>query len=449
MLVTNASSRKGRGEAGKGIRKFVILAFLSGVLFTLSSPSFLQASVPGTKKQPPAPVVEVPTGILHMGDIQPAYAFLVDKSLQRLYIYQYQQGTEGLKLVRTFPCATGENAGGKTRLGDKRTPEGVYFFTRVIESKSLAPIYGIRAFPMDYPNLLDRREDHNGDGIWLHGTDKPLTPTSTNGCIALDNLDVVFYSKNFRSREMDWAGWRNYKARLNQQYKTIQVAIETPMILRHKDHLVVVFYQRYRSDRFVSNGTKHLYLVPEEGDLKIIGEESDPQKGGEVPPPIPPTVLAAFLTPKTAPPKPAAEPAPAPVRTAAEIKPEKAPGTVASEMPDVRTFLATWHQSWEKKDLARYMDCYSKNFRSQGKGWEQWKQQKKSLNARYRLIQVALEDVRIKKVEEQVVVSFRQVYRSDSLKSSGLKNLTLRQEGPSWKIVREDFARSKRGENSG
>jgi murein L,D-transpeptidase YafK len=437
-----------------------------------------------------------------MGDQQPAYALLVDKSLQRLYLYQ--QEADGLKLIRTFPCATGENAGPKTRRGDKRTPEGAYFFTRVIESKNLSSIYGIRAFPMDYPNLLDRREDHNGDGIWLHGTDKPLTPTSTNGCIVLENQDVVelskyirfrqtpiilrekinsttiqelneernrvlkilaewkkswesksldrymsFYSKNFRSREMDWGGWRNHKSRLNQQYKTIQVSVETPMILRHKENLVVLFYQRYHSDRFSSEGMKRLYMTSEGGDYKIVGEESETHKGGEAPPPIPPAVLTAFLTPKTPPPKPAAESTSAPsVRPAVETKPEKAPAAVVAEIPEVRTFLASWHQSWEKKDLARYMDCYSKNFRGQGKGWEQWKQHKKSLNARYRQIQVALEDVQIKKVGDQVMVSFRQVYRSDSLKSSGQKNLTLRQEGSSWKIFREDFARSKRGESN-
>jgi murein L,D-transpeptidase YafK len=432
--------------------------------------------------------------MLSIGEQAPNYAFLVDKSAQRLHLYR--QEADGPKLVRTFVCATGENSGGKKSRGDKRTPEGVYFFTRVIESKDLSSIYGIRAFPMDYPNLFDRMDSLRGDGIWLHGTDKPLAPYSTNGCIVLDNRDVAelsqyirlkqtpviieekvlytalkelneererfrgylaewknswetkqldhymsFYSKNFRSKGLDWKGWRDYKSRLNQQYKTIQVTIDPPTILKHNRNVVVAFFQSYRSDRYFNEGTKRLFFTPDGNDWKIIGEEWNPERGGEAPPSIPEATLVAFLSSKTSAPKPetassqpSAKPLPVPV------KPDRDP---SQKVQEIQAFLASWKESWEAKDLDRYMDFYAKSFRGQGKSWEQWREHKKNLNSLYRQIQVSIQDVKILHKNGEALVSFRQTYRSDGLRSTGQKSLILKQEGNSWKITQETFSRSK------
>ena len=86
---------------------------------------------------------------------------------------------------------------------------------------------------------------------------------------------MSLHSKKFQCRNMDWEGWKNYKAHLNQQYRTIQVTIETPLILKHKENLVVIFYQRYQAEKFRNEGTKRLYLTLEGGDYKIVGEEWD------------------------------------------------------------------------------------------------------------------------------------------------------------------------------
>jgi murein L,D-transpeptidase YafK len=473
--------------------KFITIAFLLGLFASLF---FGPEALSGSKmppKAPEAPLVQVPASILYIGDQVPSHAFLVDKSAQRLHLYR--QDADGPKLLKTFVCATGENSGGKKSRGDKRTPEGVYFFTRVIESKNLSSIYGIRAFPMDYPNFLDRMDYLRGDGIWLHGTDKPLTPYSTIGCIVLDNRDVVelsqyirlkqtpiiieekvlyttlkelreerdrfraylsewikfwetkqldrymsFYSQNFRSKGLDWEGWRDYKDRLNKQYKTIQIRIDSPTILKHDRHVVAVFFQSYRSDRFFNEGTKRLYLAPEGGDWKITGEEWNPQRGGEAPPPLSETILLAFLSPKPSTPKPETASSPPP----AKALPEKPDRDLTQKVQGIQTFLASWKESWEAKDLNRYMDCYSKSFRSQGKGWEQWREHKNNLNSLYRQIQVSLEEVKILHKNGEALVSFRQAYRSDALRSTGQKSLILRQEGGSWKIIRETFSRFKR-----
>ena len=144
-----------RNTPGSQHMKSVTLALLLSLLASLFfGPEVSPVQKKVAEAPPPVQVPEappVPASMLYIGEQTPSYAFLVDKSAQRLHLYR--QEADGPKLVKTFVCATGENSGGKKIRGDKRTPEGVYFFTRVIESKNLSSIYGIRAFPMDYPNL--------------------------------------------------------------------------------------------------------------------------------------------------------------------------------------------------------------------------------------------------------------------------------------------------------
>ena len=65
------------------------------------------------------------------------------------------------------------------------------------------------------------------------------------------------------------------------------------------------------------------------------------------------------------------------------------------------------------------------------------------MNSLYRQIQVSFQDVKILPKNGEAQVSFRQAYHSDGLRSTGQKSLVLKQEGNSWKIIRENFSRSK------
>ena len=67
---------------------------------------------------------------------------------------------------------------------------GVYFFIKKFNKRDLTPIYGTRAFPMDYPNVLDQHAGRSGNAIWLHGTNKPIKPRDSNGCIVLANPHI-------------------------------------------------------------------------------------------------------------------------------------------------------------------------------------------------------------------------------------------------------------------
>jgi murein L,D-transpeptidase YafK len=119
-------------------------------------------------------------------DNTPVHFIVVEKSRQQLMVFE--QG-HSLKLVKTFVCATGENPGKKNIRGDLKTPEGIYFITQIYEDKEIT-VFGSRAYHLDYPNIFDKTAGLLGDGIFIHGTNKELTPYSTNGCITLANEDL-------------------------------------------------------------------------------------------------------------------------------------------------------------------------------------------------------------------------------------------------------------------
>jgi murein L,D-transpeptidase YafK len=79
--------------------------------------------------------------------------------------------------------------------GDSRTPEGIFFPNKQITEDQLTPIYGTLAYNLDYPNFLDRKVGRNGHNIWIHGTDKPLKPFQSNGCVVLENKDILRLSE--------------------------------------------------------------------------------------------------------------------------------------------------------------------------------------------------------------------------------------------------------------
>ncbi len=112
-------------------------------------------------------------------------AVVVDKEREILYLIKMKKGIP--VVVRSFPCITGKRAGDKLEEGDLRTPEGIYF--PLYWNSRLPEIYGLGAFPLNYPNLLDRKIlKRNGHGIWIHGTNNPNRPPhSSNGCIVLKN----------------------------------------------------------------------------------------------------------------------------------------------------------------------------------------------------------------------------------------------------------------------
>ncbi len=123
------------------------------------------------------------TNILELPENLPA--IVIDKTNEILYVVKMVKGVPFI--VKKFPCITGKRPGDKLEEGDLRTPEGIYF--PLYWRSNLPPLYGLGAFPLNYPNLLDGKIlKRDGHGIWIHGTNNPNRPPhSTNGCIVLKN----------------------------------------------------------------------------------------------------------------------------------------------------------------------------------------------------------------------------------------------------------------------
>lgn len=151
---------------------------------------------------------KIPEAIAHFTSSLSPYVLLVDKADQELYLYAI---AEDIQLLEQYHCSTGQEPGDKFEEGDKRTPEGIYFFTAIKERETLiaqygeiADKYGDRAFVMNYPNLFDQIDKRNGSGIWLHATNEPnreRLPYSSEGCVVIKNEDIHELSQYIQLHE--------------------------------------------------------------------------------------------------------------------------------------------------------------------------------------------------------------------------------------------------------
>ncbi|MBF0232277.1 MAG: L,D-transpeptidase family protein [Desulfamplus sp.] len=243
-----------------------------------------------------------------------ASAIVVEKDSQTLWLYTSKKG-EFVKVLE-MPCSTGEVGGPKAVEGDKKTPEGIYFLKKIHEERFLTPIYGKRAFTTDYPNFLDRALGKTGSAIWIHGTNKRLKPMDSNGCIAMNNDDVVklnpysildetpviildrvdyvlpatnkvqrdelldflsrwveslnkgsyleylfYYSSNYLPDVRWWAEWVDIRSRTALAGNPVSAQFEQAGIYRHKDHFVILLdfkvSSRYRT---IAVGKRKLFI---------------------------------------------------------------------------------------------------------------------------------------------------------------------------------------------
>lgn len=174
----------------------------------------------------------VPAQILKLGDSVKT-AILVDKNNHRLYVFENPGHGEPPKLLRNFYVSTGKLIGNKQFSGDLKTPEGVYFVVSYKPDRDLPDLYGIGAFPLNYPNELDRHEGKTGYGIWLHGTDKSYysrPPLDSEGCVVLTNLDLDAVKPYIKigvtpvviTENIDWLDHDQWVARENEMMSVLK-----------------------------------------------------------------------------------------------------------------------------------------------------------------------------------------------------------------------------------
>lgn len=308
-------------------------------IIPLLSLAFLWVQAPNLFAQEQVIEKSVPDSLINLGK-GPFYSnhvFVVDKSKRTLVVWE--QSEKGYSKMKEFTADFGKSTGDKVSVGDKKTPEGIYFFPTYLEKVNLDfREYGkhdVKAFTMDYPNLFDRRDGKTGSGIWLHTLpdDTPLSRGS-RGCVVIRNNDFAdavsliklnntpiivqdevkyvspgeidtqrvlmvtwlkkwleawqskklddymsYFDKSFRSKRMNFDQWREYKSGLATTYGDISISISEPRIVHFRDEWIVQFIQKYKSDKYEDFGHKTLYIKGSTiENLKIIAEDFDVTK---------------------------------------------------------------------------------------------------------------------------------------------------------------------------
>lgn len=278
---------------------------------------------------------QIPRALMLLSETT-AYALVVDKSKNRLYVYRNSGPGLPPELVVDFYIVLGKTAGDKMIEGDLKTPNGVYFVTSYLPDEKLPSLYGSGAFPVNYPNELDRKLNKTGSGIWLHGTDKSLysrPPLDSEGCVVLTNdeftriekyvqvgrtpviiaqtidwistrdwLDLnielqaaletwrlswektdvddylQMYSADFWTKGYDSRSWSDYKKNVfkGKSFQKIDLSeislLAYPSPEQARSLVVANFIQHYRSNNFNGDMRKRLYMVKENEDWKVLYE---------------------------------------------------------------------------------------------------------------------------------------------------------------------------------
>lgn len=401
------------------------------------------------------------------GSDRPAYALIVEKNSQQITLFKYDGQYQA---VDTMKCSTGKARGDKRISGDKKTPVGAYFFTQVFSDQELAPLYGTRAFPLDYPNFIDRRQGRNGYAIWMHGTNRPLKDRDSNGCIALANRDIdklsdyialkdtpilitdqVSYKpseqaetedaaiRSFLSRwnsalakgsyhaylafydpgylpDIDWwMKWLGTRRPGPQTAGTIDTRLNYLGIYKHRQLFVAIFDQHLSLaglDAFA--GRRKIFLSFKSGDPRIVGD----------------TFVAADSTDQE---RAVVYPL---VLAARELRSRHTGEGAIANLVD------RWLAAWTGRDIDAYGACYSRGFRSQQMDLKMWLAYKDRLNKAYSYIHVSADNIKIQRNGDTATVTFRQTYASSAHKGRGIKTLILKMEDGKWKIFRETFRRN-------
>ncbi|MDY0221432.1 MAG: L,D-transpeptidase [Desulfobacterium sp.] len=396
-------------------------------------------------------------------------AVVVEKKSQQLFLYS---STDlGVQERLRFPCSTGAAPGLKLMSGDQKTPEGVYFLTEEYEDRYLSPVYGKKAFPTDYPNFIDQRVGRNGSAIWIHGTNKPLNPMESNGCVAMNNDDILslapylllgatpvvmvdtiayaepetieeekkgllalaaawkqaiesgtyheylmLYDSEYLPDIKWWNTWSSIRSKARKDNLNFLVFFDSPGIYREKEIYVIFFDMKLTvGNQTEIVGKRKFFVEKRDEGFKITGDMFQTFPKGEV------RNIGM-------------------VADAANTLYEKS--AVDSSLQDIQDTVDKWIVAWSAKDMKTYADSYSSRFFSDGMNKKSWVARKTRLARRYDFIRVSGKDFKITRQDGNSAVSFVQDYQASDYKEKGIKTLEMVNEEGRWKIFRESWKKN-------
>ena len=125
-----------------------------------------------------------------LDDIPEARIIVVSKQDMRLRVYDYK----GTRLM-DYGIACGKNFGQKHKVGDMKTPEGMFFVQSIEDASERTHDFGDGRGEIQgaYGPYFIRLDTPGNKGIGIHGTHDPLSigTLATEGCIRLNNNDLV------------------------------------------------------------------------------------------------------------------------------------------------------------------------------------------------------------------------------------------------------------------
>ena len=262
------------------------------------------------------------------------YAFLIELSKSRLYLIENKSGVPDI--IGDFYVSIGKEGFNKKPSGDNKTPVGVYKITSHLIDEDLPELYGDGAFPINYPNFWDKKNNKTGYCIWIHGVPRDVysrPPLTSEGCVVTSNYTLkklkkyvkigvtpiilvenvewikrnvwhqnkkaankfienwratwdsldpyAFISKhsiNFNSEKHDFEKRVAHILRIIKKKTYIKVKVENMNLFyypKEDDLIFSDFRQYYESNNFQTSSNKKLFWVKEgDGEWRILFEDT-------------------------------------------------------------------------------------------------------------------------------------------------------------------------------
>lgn len=196
---------------------------------------------------------------------------------------------------------------------------------------------------------------------------------------------------------------------------------------------------------------KELFSTKAGGQALVKGGVAEPTPtgpklaAGESAPAAPAAAPVAAPAPPAKPALPTAASPTTPAPPA--VKPAEKPASRVAKDNDpqeeVLKAVEGWTKAWSSGDAKAYLDHYGPNFKVPGgQTRAAWEQSRRDRVVKGKRINVQALSPKVTFASpDEAIVTFRQVYQSESLKVSSMKKLTLVRTGGRWMIQQEDIAR--------
>jgi hypothetical protein len=101
--------------------------------------------------------------------------------------------------------------------------------------------------------------------------------------------------------------------------------------------------------------------------------------------------------------------------------------------------LENWKNGWKAAELGTYLSAYSKDFIPSGDmSLATWRKNRTENLTQPQYIRIELVNPIIEMLEQtRVMITFKQIYETETYRDIVIKTLTMKREGEQWRIIKE------------